>query len=397
MTKFNFTVVALKNLKRKPFRTGVLVFAISLLVSLIIFSLSFIASVSSSIKKASDRLGADLIVVPIGARGYAEAFLLESKKAEFYMNKNLIDRVKKIEGIEALTYQIYLSTIGGVCCDVEATRIIAFDQESDFIVKPWLKKAIGRGLNKGEAIAGYETNFNLGVELLDLETTIFHNKFKVVGVLEKTGTALDNALVMTEENIKDIVGSGKSPINEGQISLIFTKVKKGFDPYEVGRTVEGNIVEVDVVARSDMGKEILGTLKDINKIFLLSIVLSSILAVFLVWAIFSAIANERSREVGIMRAVGANESHIVKLFIIEVFFIGLAGSLIGLAVGTSVSLSLARGFKLLKNISASLTVLQQAEIAVAGLLIGIIICIAGALMPINRIKKLEPLLAIKEE
>ena len=397
MAKFNFTTVALKNLKRKPFRTGVLVFSIALLVSLLIFALSFIVSVSSSIKKASDRLGADLIVVPIGARGYAEAFLLESKKPEFYMNKSLIDRVKKIEGIELLTYQTYLSTIGGICCDVEDTRIVAFDQDSDFIVKPWLKKAIGRGLKKGEAIAGYETNFNLGVELLDLETTIFHNKFKVVGVLEKTGTALDNALVMTEENIKDIVGSGKSPINEGQISLIFTKVKKGFDPYEVGRTVEGNIVEVDVVSRSDMGKEILGTLKDINKIFLISIIMASILAIFLVWAIFSAIANERSREVGIMRAVGAKESHIVRLFILEVFFVGLTGSFIGLAIGTSLSLSLAKGFKLLKSISASLTAVQQTEIAIAGLLIGTIICIAGALMPINRIKKLEPLLAIKEE
>ncbi|MBI3591942.1 MAG: FtsX-like permease family protein [Nitrospirae bacterium] len=397
MTKFNFTTVALKNLKRKPFRTGVLIFSIALLVSLLIFALSFIVSVSSSLKKASDRLGADLIIVPVGARGYAEAFLLESKKPEFYMNKSIIDKVRKIDGIETVTFQTYLSTIAGVCCDVEATRIIAFDQDSDFIVKPWLKKAIGRGLKKGEAIAGYETNFNLGVELLDLETTIFNNKFKVVGVLEKTGTALDNALIMTEENIKDIIGSGKSPLSEGQISLIFTKVKKGFDPYEVGRTVEGNIVEVDVVARSDMGKEILSTLKDINKIFLITIVMSSILAIFLVWAIFSAIANERSREVGIMRAVGAKESHIVKLFILEVFLVGLTGSLIGLVIGTSISLSLAKGFKLLKAISATLTAVQQAEIAMAGLLIGTIICIAGALMPINRIKKLEPLLAIKEE
>jgi len=396
MTNFNFTTVALKNLKRKPFRTGVLVFSIALLVSLLIFALSFIVSVSSSLKKASDRLGADLIVVPVGARGYAEAFLLESKKPEFYMNKSIIGKVKQIEGIESVTYQTYLSTIGGVCCDVEATRIVAFDQDSDFIVKPWLKKSLGRDLKKGEAIAGVETNFNLGVELLDVETTIFNNKFKVVGVLEKTGTQLDNSLVMTEENIKDIIGSGKSPLTEGQISLIFTKVKKGYDPYEVGRNVEGNILEVDVVARSDMGKEILGTLKDINKIFLISIIMASILAVFLVWAIFSAIANERSREVGIMRAVGAKESHIVRLFILEVFFIGFAGSVIGLVAGTSLSLSLAKGFKLLKSISASLTLMQQVEIAAAGLVIGTIICIAGALMPINRIKKLEPLLAIKE-
>jgi len=397
MTKFNFTTVALKNLKRKPFRTGVLVFSIALLVSLLIFALSFLVSVSSSLKKAADRLGADLIIVPVGARTYAEAFLLESKKPGFYMNKSVIEKVKKIEGIESVTFQTYLSTIGGVCCDVEETRIVAFDQNSDFIVKPWLKKSIGRELKKGEAIAGVETNFNLGVELLDVETTIFNNKFKVVGMLEKTGTALDNALIMTEENIQDIIGSGRSPLNEGQTSLIFTKVKNGFDPYEVGRTVEGNIVEVDVVARSDMGKEILGTLRDINKIFLISIIMASILAVFLVWAIFSAIANERSREVGIMRAVGAKESHIVRLFIVEVFFVGITGSIAGLVIGTSLSLSLAKGFKLLKSISASLTALQQAEIAIAGLIIGTVICIGGALMPINRIKKLEPLLAIKEE
>jgi len=54
-------------------------------------------------------------------------------------------------------------------------------------------------------------------------------------------------------------------------------------------------------------------------------------------------------------------------------------------------------FSLLKNISAGLTAGQQASIALIGLLIGTAICITGAMMPINRIKKLEPLLVIKEE
>ncbi|MDH3542782.1 MAG: ABC transporter permease, partial [Desulfobulbaceae bacterium] len=191
--------------------------------------------------------------------------------------------------------------------------------------------------------------------------------------------------------------SGKSPLKKGQISIIFTKLKKGLDPDFVGRILEGEIPEVDVVARSDMGEKFISTLADINKIFLLTTILASVLTTFLVWAIFSAIANERSKEIGIMRALGAKESHIVRLYLIEVLVLGLLGSIIGVLAGTYLSALLAGSFSLLKNISAGLTVNQQAVIAMVGLLVGTTICVTGAMMPINRIKKMEPLLVIKEE
>ncbi len=397
MSQFNFLTVALKNLKRKTFRSGVLTFSIALLVALLVFALSFLISVDSSLRKASDRLGADLTVVPVGARGSAEAFLLESREASFYMDKSIVERVRQIEGITALTCQTYLSTITGVCCDVAQTRIVAFDQDTDFIVKPWLQKAIGRRLKKGEAIAGSETNYNLDLELLDVEKTIYNSKFRIVGVLDQTGTGLDNALFMDKENLDDIIGSGNSPLRKGQISIIFTKIAGGLDPYQVGKRVEGEIVEVDVVARNDMGKEMLRTLKDINRIFLVSFIMTSILAVFLVWAIFSAIANERAREVGIMRAVGAKQSHIVRLFLLEIVLMGMAGSIAGVVSGTWLSVSLAHGFTLLRNISTELTLIQRTAIAAAGFAAGTGICLSGALMPVNRLKKLEPLMAIKKE
>ena len=165
----------------------------------------------------------------------------------------------------------------------------------------------------------------------------------------------------------------------------------------MGRVLEGEIPEVDVVARSDMGEKFINTLADINKIFLLTTVLASVLTTFLVWAIFSAIANERSKEIGIMRALGAKESHIVKLYLMEVLVLGLLGSFIGVLAGTYLSALLAGSFSLLKNISAGLTGGQQTTIALIGLLIGTAICVTGAMMPINRIKKMEPLLVIKEE
>ncbi|OGQ97573.1 MAG: hypothetical protein A2521_10340 [Deltaproteobacteria bacterium RIFOXYD12_FULL_57_12] len=397
MKKFTFLAVALKNLKRKPFRSGILISAIAILVSLLIFAISFSISVGSSLKKSSDRLGADLIIVPVGARGFAEEFLLESKHTAFYMPKEMIKRVAAIEGIETLTHQTYLSSISGLCCDILPTRIIAFDPENDFIIKPWLQGSLGRPLQRGEAIAGFGTNENLGLGLLAVETTIFNNKFKIVGVLEQTGTGLDNALFMTEENLAAIIESGKSPLKKGEISIIFAKVKKGADPDYVGRVVEGSIVDVDVVARSNMGEKFLNVLADINKIFLISITLSSLLTIFLVWAIFSAIANERAKEIGIMRAIGAKESHITKLFFLEVLTLGIIGSLIGVAAGTLLAFWLVHTFTLIKTISAQLNLVHQLVIAVAGLILGSGICVGGALLPINRIKKMEPLLVIKEE
>jgi putative ABC transport system permease protein len=397
MAQISFFSVALKNLKRKTFRTAVLVSAIALLVSLLIFAISFTVSVASSLKKSSERLGADLVVVPVGARGFAEEFLLESKNTSFYMPISIIDKVKKIEGIETITHHTYLSSISGLCCDIMPTRIVAYNPETDFIINPWLQKSLGRPLEIGEAIAGFGTSENLGLGLLDIEATIFNNRFKIVGVLEQTGTGLDHALFMTEENLKNIIESGKSPLKKGQISIIFTKLKKGYDPDFVGRVLEGEIPEVDVVARSDMGEKFINTLADINKIFLLTTILASVLTTFLVWAIFSAIANERSKEIGIMRALGAKEFHIVKLYLLEVLVLGLLGSLLGVLAGTYLSALLAGSFSLLKNISAGLTGVQQITIALVGLIIGTAICVTGAMMPINRIKKMEPLLVIKEE
>jgi len=395
MTKISFFSVALKNLKRKTFRTGVLVFSIALLVSLFIFAISFTISVASSLKKSSERLGADLVIVPMGARSFAEEFLLESKYTSFYMPIDIIEKVKKIEGIEDITYQTYLSSISGLCCDIMPTRIVAFNPDTDFIIRPWLQESLGRELQRGEAIAGFGTSENLGLGLLDIEATIFDNRFKIVGVLEQTGTGLDHALFMTEDNLNNIIQSGKSPLKKGDISIIFTKLKKGFDPDYVGRVLEGEIPEVDVVARSDMGEKFLNTLADINKIFLMTTFLASVLTAFLVWAIFSAIANERSKEIGIMRALGAKETHIVKLYLIEVLVLGLLGSFIGVLLGTYLSALLTGSFALLKNISAGLSVSQQTSIALVGLFVGTAICVTGAMMPINRIKKMEPLLVIK--
>lgn len=392
----NLLKIAKKNLRRKPLRSFVLAISISLLVSIFIFSLSFVINVSSSIRKTSERLGADILIVPAGTRGAAEDVLLENKAKPFYMDRNIMKRLKDIKGIDTLTSQTYLVTLTGLCCDVPETVVVAFNQDSDFIVTPWLKEKLKRRLRKGEAIAGNESFLNINLGLMEIDSVLFGNTFRIVGSLDKTGTGLDNAIFISDENMEDIIKNGKVDVKPGQISIIFAKVKKGYDPYKVSRDIEDNIVEVDTMARRDIGKNLVNSLRDINSIFILSLLISTILSIFLTWAIFSAIVNERTREVGIMRAMGAKTRHVAGLFLIEVMLISAIGSIMGVVSGTFLSLSLSKSFNILRTLSTELTVLQRVLIGILSFLAGSVISVTGALSPIWRVKRVDLLSITKD-
>jgi len=389
--------MAFRNLRRRPLRTGILVAALSLMVAALVFALSFVTRVNSSIKLTSDRLGADLLIVPTGARGGAEDILVENRATSFYMNKSFVDRIKKIEGIDKVSAQTYLVTLTGLCCSVPSSMVVAFHQETDFIVSPWMKDKLGRKLRKGEAIVGSESAYNINLGMVEMEAKLFGSVFSMVGVLDKTGSGLDTAVFISDENIEEIIRNSEADIKPDQISVIFAKLKKGADPYTVMSEIENNIIELDVVMRKDIGKSLITTLGDISKIFYLTMVLSTILSLFLVWAIFTAIANERTREVGIMRALGAKEKHVVTLFLFEVLVLGAIGSIVGIVAGTSLTLIMAQSFSILKNLPVDLTNFTRTVIAFAGLVFGTGICVLGALSPVQRLKKLEPLLVIKQE
>ena len=116
MAGFSLFALACKNLNRRPLRTGILTVSIALFVTILVFGLSFVVSVGSSLKTAVNRLGADVVVVPPGRQTDAEDVLLMNQKAEgFYMNKDIVNTVRGVKGVGAVTWQTYLTTVAGRC------------------------------------------------------------------------------------------------------------------------------------------------------------------------------------------------------------------------------------------------------------------------------------------
>jgi putative ABC transport system permease protein len=386
---------ALRNLRRRPTRTFILATAIGLLVAVLVFALSFVRRVESSIRIASDRLGADLIVVPTGSRGAAEDVLLDNAVKTFYMDRAVEERVRAVKGVARVTSQTYLATMAGGCCDVPETIVVAFDPETDFVVSPWLPRQFAGRLEQGEALVGSESAFNIQIGLTQVDGKLFGKVFRMRGVLEKTGTGLDTAIFVDRRGADELARRSPARPPAGSISVVFAKVDEGVDPARVAGLIEDTIIEADAVSRRDVGRTMLRAFGDVSRVFLVTFVLAAVLAAFLAWAVFSGVANERIREVGLMRAIGAKQSHVVKLFLLEVVIVGALGSLLGVAAGTGLSLAVGRGLETLKHASAGLGLADRLVIAALGLAAGTGICVLGALSPARTTRKTEPLVVLK--
>ncbi len=386
-------LVAWKGFSRKLFRNIVLVIAVSLLVALLVFALLFKHAVQEDLDQATKRLGADIVIVPSKAKSMAEEFILESKEKIFYMDKDIYEQIKDMEEISASTYHVYLNTLDSGCCSIIEGQIIAFDQDKDFVIKPWMQNA--PPLKKGEVYVG-----NYVWEYLGLIDTmaLFGNEIKMVDHLEVTGTGLDHGLFMRLEDLDDITDEALGIYKRGQISIIFLKIKQGYDIERVVGKIRDINPRIGIMTRGNIGADVRTTLRDIVRVFTITILISSLLAILLAWSTFSALANERRREVGILRALGAQKSHIVSLFISEAFFISVIGAGLGIFIGHYLIYILAGDFHLLKTLGAeSLLSSRNLIVSSVGFLAGVVICLTGAALPVFRLARLEPLLAIKEE
>ena len=386
--------IAWKTVSRKMFRNIILALAVSLLVSLLVFALLFNRAVNDDIEAASRKLGADIVLVPADAMHNAEEFILESKKKEFYMDKEVFASVKTLPGIKDATFQVYLETLDSGCCGIIASQVIAFDPTTDFVITPWFRDA-PPPLKEGEVYIGSYVYEYLG--LIDT-TTLFNHEVKVVGHLFETGTGLDNGVFMHLADLPKVTEGLAGKYKPGNISIIFLKVQEGVDVGAVTKEIQFMHPNIGIMTRGSIGADVRTTLRDITRVFSITIVISSALAVLLAWSTFTALANERRREVGIFRAIGAHKSHIMKMFLAEAAIISLLGGVFGIGIGNALIHYLAGNFNLLSKLGAYASIsLLNVVYSIVAMLAGIAVCLIGAAIPVIRLARLEPLLAIKED
>ena len=394
----NIPYVALKNLRRKVARTWLL-FAIVAVVSCTLFTATlFLKSINNALKLGTYRLGADILVVPESAETKAKAALLSGEPTQFLMDNSVLDQVKKIDGVKNATPQLFIKPTSFSCCFNVDVFLVAFDPNTDFTVKPWLERHLSRKLGMNEIITGREIPVIVGDNI-----PFFGTAFQVAGTMEPTGMdffdrsafmSLDAAYKMAEDSKTKAIQPVE--IGKDKISTVLVQVSEDLTPARVAIRIEHDIPGIKALVSdtviSTVRKQLSGL---IRAIVIISVILWFIVLLIMAFA-FYMIVNERRREIGILRAMGANRLHITEIILIEASLLSIAGGAAGIAFGFGLLVS----FKNLMLHYLKLpylfpSTMELIFLVASALLFSLLTGLLSALLPSFAVIKTEPYEAIR--
>jgi putative ABC transport system permease protein len=258
---------------------------------------------------------------------------------------------------------------------------------------------------KYKAVIGYkiwdgdlfgEKSLGVGDEVLieDIE-------FKIVGVLEKIGSDQDDSSIyIPVETAQDMYNE------KGQYDQLIARVRDGFDVEKVAEDIKEEMRddrgqkegEEDFTAQtSEQLMEMTGGILSAIQTVVVGISTISLLVggIGIMNSMYTSVL-ERTREIGIMKALGATKNDIMEIFLVEAGMLGLVGGAVGALIGITLS----------KTVEYySVTVLKQEllkasmapEIILGAIFFSFVVgCISGV-FPAIQASKLKPVEALRYE
>ena len=198
------------------------------------------------------------------------------------------------------------------------------------------------GANFMEEDNGFEKPILPGskIELLDVE-------FKVIGILEKKGNMqLDGAVFVNEDDLRDLVDR-----QGDDYDIIAVRFDESDDITKIQADIEKKLRKIRDVKEGEEDfsvqtpASVLGNVNSVLlgiQIFVYIIASISLLVggIGIMNTMYTSVV-ERTKEVGIMKAIGAKNSSIFSLFFIESGFLGSIGGIVGAVLGFSLATGLA--------------------------------------------------------
>ena len=402
------------NLLQRRLRTFLTTLGIIIGVAAIVGIISLGRSMKINIYQQLEKLGGDIItVIPgnIKAGRISLSSLGLIKLTERDLKEvSKVDGIDEVAGILRTTAKVRLGkeeihlTINGVK-NPEAWRKI----ES---LRVGLEN--GRFLSKEDkyvAVIGYSVAHEIFSKEIEVgkKIEIEGVEFKVVGVLNEVGgslAALDQYIYLPIDSLRSLF---PERFGKDEFSIISAKVMKGYDVNEVAERVNEALLKLRketeetktfTVISPKFFEETIGNIMTTLTVFLGGIAaISLIVGGIGIMNIMYVSVMERTREIGVMKAIGATNFTILLLFILESGLIGLVGGIIGDVVGVIFSYGLgfvvSKAFALGKEVS--INILISPEILLLGCFFGFVVGVLAGFFPARKAAKLQPVEALRYE
>ena len=341
---FSFSISNLQKRKLRSWLT-LLGIVISILIIFVLASLSI--GLQESVKEQFREIGADkFFVQPKGFVG------LVGGDSAAKLTLEDVKTIEKVQGVRKTGTMGVESAKIEFGDEIRFTRIVGLDVDSIdlFFESSGLEIIEGRKLRKSQKrkiVLGnsYVDNSFLqkGVSLGN-QISINDEKFRVVGILSSAGNSEDDRQIYMEKEEFDEFFE-----TEGRISIITVQIESESDLKDIANKVEKKLRFSRDVKEENQDFSILtpeeilqsfGNILDILTGFLLGIAGISLLVggINVANTMYTSVL-ERTKEIGIMKSIGARNGSVLTLFVVEAGILGLVGGLIGIFLGILISKS----------------------------------------------------------
>ena len=337
----DFTTLAIRNFKKRKLRSFLTLLGILISISTIFVLISLSLGLEDVVNEQFQELGADkFFIQPKGQLGHP------GTEGAAMLTEDDVQVIEKVQGVKEISYW----TIGNAKIEynkeIRFVNVLGFNLEKSelFYDTYTTDPEEGRVLKEGDtnditigAQYKYNSFFSKQVQLGD-KIKINDKEFKVEGIMDSVGNPPDDrAITMPEPEFRELFNI------PDRIDAIVVQIEENSDINYIAGNVEKKLRNSRDVTKKTQDFMILtpeevlesfGSVLNIVTSFLLGVAAISLLVggIGIANTIYTSVL-ERTREIGIMKAVGAKNSTILSIFLIESGFLGFIGGVLGVIFG----------------------------------------------------------------
>lgn len=395
--------ISLGSIKSSKLRSGLTTLGIVIGIAAVVANISLGESFNVFFEEEISAQGSNFIII------YSQEPNL------FYSNElQIIEKTPGISGVSPIKQQLgevtYFSQnknidIAGVTGDYEDTANIVMESGSFISDQDTFSAAIGSEIANEKFDRSISARSSIDVTLrLEGGRTVTRT-FKVKGVVESLNASFTGGGIDRDVTIFVPVSTINQMLEEDDFSAFFAMSDSLEDVEEVSDEVDERLARNFGVSSRDLDDEDakpysifnqadvleqINQLSDTLRNFLVAVALISLLVGSIgIMNIMLVTVTERTREIGIMKALGFSSTDILVLFIVESIILSLFGGLLGLIVGIGGAYAV--------TTALNLPFLYPHYIFEAGILVAVIVGVSAGVYPANKAARLTPVDALRHE
>ena len=325
----NLRTIALNNLRRRKARLAFLVMGLLVGIATVVTLISLTESLTMEAEHKIDSFGANILVTPASddlSLSYGGVTVGGvSVNPEPIREGDLagIGSIPNARNIAAVAPKV----LGTVEVGERRVVMMGVDPEIEFGLKRWWT-VDGRALSSpDELVAGSDVARTLGLAMGE-QVEIAGRTFTLTGILQPTGSQDDRLLIAALPVAQQIFGM------PGEISLVEIAALCADCPVEdLVSQISGVLPDTRVTALQQVVKSRMHAL-DQFRVFSLSIAgVVVFIGALVVFVTMMGAVNERTREIGIFRALGFRRGHVMSLIMTEAATVSLLAGGLGYIAG----------------------------------------------------------------